>query len=325
MLDQIGRTIDYLRISVTDRCNLRCSYCMPKQGIESVPHDSIFTFDEIYKIVRIMVALGITKVRFTGGEPLVRKNLVSLISDVSHILGIKDIAMTSNGVLLGENLDALKAAGLKRVNISLDTCDRDNFIRITGADEYVRVTKAIDYAVDLGLGVKINCVACQEFNENELEEIAAIAKDKPVDVRFIELMPIGCGRAYHGIPSDEILRRLEKEYGACTPVDVSSGNGPAQYYSFQGFVGKVGFISPMSHKFCRECSRIRLTSEGRLKLCLHYDTGIELKPLLRQGYSDDAIKMRILEAVKSKPESHSFEKTDREVHIEHRKMVQIGG
>lgn len=325
MLDQMGRTIDYLRISVTDRCNLRCSYCMPKQGIEPVPHDSILTFDEIYRIVRIMAALGITKVRFTGGEPLVRRNLVKLINDVSHIIGIEDIAMTSNGVLLAENLDALKAAGLKRVNISLDTCDRNNFIRITGTDAYEQVVEAIDYAVELGLKVKINCVACQEFNKNELEKIAAIARDKPIDVRFIELMPIGCGKAYHGILSDEILGRLEKEYGAYVPVDISSGNGPAQYYSFQGFVGKIGFISPMSHKFCGECSRVRLTSEGRLKLCLHYNTGVELKPLLRQGCSDDAMKMCILEAMKNKPKAHSFEKIGQEVHIEHKKMVEIGG
>lgn len=325
MTDREGRTINYLRISVTDRCNLRCAYCMPRQGTPFVPHEDILTLEEIYRLVAVMAPLGITKLRFTGGEPLVRKNLVKLVRDVSRIDGIQDIAMTTNGVLLAGHLDELKAAGLKRLNISLDSCGRETFRRITGSDEYVRVIRAVERASELGFEVKLNCVACREFNEPELEKIAAFAQGRPVDVRFIELMPIGCGRDYHGIPSDEIRERLEKVYGSCTEADPCSQSGPAKYYSFQGFAGRIGFISPISHKFCECCNRVRLTAEGRLKLCLHYDTGIELKPLLRQGYPDDEIRARILEAVKDKPHAHSFGNAAQDIHIEQKKMVQIGG
>lgn len=330
MTDQLGRTIDYLRISVTDKCNLRCAYCMPRQGVAFVPHEEILSLEEIYRLVRIMAPLGITRVRFTGGEPLVRKNLVKLIGDVGRVPGIRDIAMTTNGVLLAPYLEEMAAAGLRHVNISLDTCDRDNFIRITGSDEYGRVVEAVDRALALGLTVRLNCVPCREFNEAEIERIAAIARDKPVDVRFIELMPIGCGREYHGIPSDEILRRLERVYGACAAVDGQDGGGPAQYYAFNGFAGKVGLISPLSHKFCGACRRIRLTAEGRLKLCLHYDAGIELKPLLRQGCGDEEIRARIAEAVWEKPTEHSFESAGGVMPgsgacVDNRKMVQIGG
>lgn len=328
MIDGFGRTIDYLRISVTDKCNLRCRYCMPEGGIKLIPHEELLSLEELYRVVRIVEGLDIKKVRFTGGEPLVRKNLVKLISDVGKLPGIEEIAMTTNGVLLADRADELKKAGLTSVNISLDTLDRERFQAITGVDAQDCVSRAIRQAQKADLKVKINCVPCRELNEEDIVSLAALAMEYDVDVRYIELMPLGCGKDFHGLPSDEILAKLEAEYGQGTPVEIQCGNGPAQYYKFENFKGKIGFISPMSHKFCSECNRVRLTAEGRLKLCLHYDTGIELKPLLRGGCSDEEIRAAILEAVKRKPKAHHFEQELTPCEVEHsdsRRMVQIGG
>lgn len=325
MKDGFGREIDYLRISVTDKCNLRCKYCMPEQGVAFMPHEAVLTLEEIYRVVRIMESLGVRKLRFTGGEPLVRKNLVKLIGDVNSLAGIEDIAITTNGILLKEKIDALRDAGLKRSNISLDTRDRNVFERITGYDGLDCVLESIDAALDRGMQVKINCVPCRELNEPEIESIAKLAREKDVDVRFIELMPIGCGKDFHGISSGEILERLELRYGAARKMLSEMKSETAQYYLFEGFRGRIGFISPMSHKFCSACNRVRLTVEGRLKLCLHYDNGIELKPLLREGRSDDEIRECIAEAVKKKPETHAFSEKQIKEKEDQRKMVQIGG
>ncbi len=325
MKDGFDREIDYLRISVTDKCNLRCRYCMPKQGVEVMPHEEVLTLEEIFRVVRIMESLGVKKVRFTGGEPLVRKNLVKLISDVSGLAGISDIALTTNGVLLGEQLDALKKAGLKRTNISLDTLDKEVFLQITGYDGLERVLAAMDTALAEGLRVKVNCVPCRELNDGGIEALAGLAREKNVDVRFIELMPIGCGKAFRGIASEELLARLEHTYGACERVENVVKSETAQYYAFAGFRGRIGFISPLSHRFCGDCNRVRLTVEGQLKLCLHYDNGLSLKPLLRGGAGDNEIRERIVQAVREKPRAHSFSDRTAQEHEEKRKMVQIGG
>lgn len=325
MKDGFGREIDYLRISVTDKCNLRCRYCMPKQGVEVMPHEEVLTLEEIFRVVRIMESLGVKKVRFTGGEPLVRKNLVKLIGDVGGLAGIADIALTTNGVLLGEQLDALKKAGLKCANISLDTLDREVFAQITGYDGLERVLAAMDAALAAGLRVKVNCVPCRELNDGGIEALAGLAREKNVDVRFIELMPIGCGKAFRGIASEELLARLEHTYGACERVENAVKSETAQYYAFAGFRGRIGFISPLSHRFCGDCNRVRLTVEGQLKLCLHYDNGLSLKPLLRGGAGDDEIRERIVQAVREKPRAHSFSDRTAQEHEEKRKMVQIGG
>lgn len=324
MKDGFGREIDYLRISVTDKCNLRCKYCMPSEGVAGMPHEEVLTLEEIYRLIRIMTSLGIKKLRFTGGEPLVRKNLVKLISDVGTLAGINDIAMTTNGVLLKQNIADLKAAGLKRVNISLDTCDRECFEKITGCDALLEVLESIDAALEAGMQVKLNCVPCREFNENELESLALLAKEKPIDVRFIELMPIGCGKIYHGIETEKILERFRNSFGIYQKIPSLKKSETAQYYAFEGFCGRIGFISPMSHRFCNDCNRVRLTVEGRLKLCLHYNDGIELKPLLRSGKSDAEISACIAEAIQAKPGEHAF--TDKTaLRSDDRKMVQIGG
>lgn len=338
MQDGLGREIDYLRISVTDKCNLRCRYCMPPHGITPLAHEEILTLEEIFRLVGIMEQLGIRKVRLTGGEPMVRKNLPWLVEQIHGLCGIREIAMTTNGTLFAPQAKVYREAGLTAVNISLDTLDPERFRCITGCDRADRtagvdsVLCAIDAALEQQLRVKINCVPCVEMNGDDLEGIAMLAEDRPVDVRFIELMPIGCGKEYTGIPSKEILRRLEQHFGKAIaiPGKVNIETGPAEYYQFPGFSGRIGFISPISHKFCRECNRVRLTCEGRLKLCLHYDRGLELKPLLRDGANDEEIGRHIINALKEKPSEHHFRERTAGEELpdgveEQRKMVQIGG
>lgn len=338
MQDGLGREIDYLRISVTDKCNLRCRYCMPPHGITPLAHEEILTLEEIFRLVGIMEQLGIRKVRLTGGEPMVRKNLPWLVEQIHGLCGIREIAMTTNGTLLAPQAKVYREAGLTAVNISLDTLDPERFRCITGCDKADRaagvdsVLRAIDAALEQQLRVKINCVPCVEMNGGDIEGIAMLAEDRPVDVRFIELMPIGCGKDYTGISSEEILRRLERRFGAAiaVPGKVNMATGPAEYYQFPGFFGRIGFISPISHKFCRECNRVRLTCEGRMKLCLHYDRGLELKPLLRSGASDEEIGRQIINALKEKPSEHHFRERAAGEELpggveEQRKMVQIGG
>ncbi len=382
MRDGLGREIDYLRISVTDKCNLRCKYCMPPEGVKSVPHEEVLTLEEILRLVGIMEQLGIRKVRLTGGEPMVRKNLLWLVEQIHRLPGIEEIAMTTNGTMFAEQAEDYRKAGLTAVNISLDTLNPERFRKITGGhiagkcvvgedmqrnsavEEIMRkgvklrdgqgvdsVLCSVDEALQQNLRVKINCVPCLEMNGEDIESMAGLARDQNIDVRFIELMPIGCGREYTGLSSEEILARLERVYGAACKVERKSGpaadtgeecsggipgavgrntDGPAEYYHFPGFIGRIGFISPISHKFCKECNRIRLTCEGRLKLCLHYDRGLELKPLLRGGASDEEIKERILAALQEKPAEHHFraqaaDKAEANEDEEQRKMVQIGG
>lgn len=338
MQDGLGREIDYLRISVTDKCNLRCRYCMPPHGITSLAHEEILTLEEIVRLVGIMERLGIRKVRLTGGEPMVRKNLPWLVEQIHGLCGIREIAMTTNGTLFAPQAKVYREAGLTAVNISLDTLDPERFRCITGCDRADRaagvdsVLRAIDAALKQQLRVKINCVPCVEMNGDDIEGIAMLAEDRPVDVRFIELMPIGCGKNYTGISSEEILRRLEQRFGKAIAFSekVNMATGPAEYYQFPGFSGRIGFISPISHKFCRECNRVRLTCEGRLKLCLHYDRGLELKPLLRSGASDEEIRRQIINALKEKPSEHHFREKAADGGLtdgaeEQRKMVQIGG
>ena len=271
MLDKLNRKIDYLRISVIDRCNLRCVYCMPEEGIESIPHDEILTYDEILRICEIVSELGIRKIKITGGEPLVRKDIVNLIRDIKNIDKIEQVTLTTNGILLHEMLDDLYDAGIDAINISLDTLNKDNFKKITRRDGLEKVLMSIDKAYDLGIRVKINCLAIRDFNLRELVEIASFAKDREIDVRFIELMPIGFGKKYTQIDNDEILSILESRFGTFEIVTEKRGNGPAKYYRNQNMKGCIGFISAISHEFCESCNRIRLTSSGFLKLCLCAD------------------------------------------------------
>ena len=325
MLDKLNRKIDYLRISVIDRCNLRCVYCMPEEGVESIPHEEILTYDEILRICETVSQLGIKKIKITGGEPLVRKDIVNLIRDIKNLDKIEQVTLTTNGILLYDMLDDLYDAGIDAINISLDTLKEDNFKQITRRDGLEKVLMAIDKAYDLGIRVKINCLAIRDFNINELADIANFAKDREIDVRFIELMPIGFGKKYTQIDNDEILSILESNFGAFEPVTEKRGNGPAKYYKNKDMKGCIGFISAISHEFCESCNRIRLTSNGFLKLCLHYNKGIDLKAPIRSGISDEDLKVLIYDTIWNKPLSHKFGHTNGEKDIEVKNMVQIGG
>ena len=325
MLDKLNRKIDYLRISVIDRCNLRCVYCMPEEGVESIPHEEILTYDEILRICETVSQLGIKKIKITGGEPLVRKDIVNLIRDIKNLDKIEQVTLTTNGILLYDMLDDLYDAGIDAINISLDTLKEDNFKQITRRDGLEKVLMAIDKAYDLGIRVKINCLAIRDFNINELADIANFAKDREIDVRFIELMPIGFGKKYTQIDNDEILSILESNFGTFEPVTEKRGNGPAKYYKNKDMKGCIGFISAISHEFCESCNRIRLTSNGFLKLCLHYNKGIDLKAPIRSGISDEDLKVLIHDTIWNKPLSHKFGHTNGEKDIEVKNMVQIGG
>lgn len=325
MLDKLNRKIDYLRISVIDRCNLRCVYCMPEEGLESIPHEEILTYEEILRICETVSQLGIKKIKITGGEPLVRKEIVNLIRDIKNLDKIEQVTLTTNGILLYDMLDDLYDAGIDAINISLDTLKEDNFKQITRRDGLEKVLMAIDKAYNLGIRVKINCLAIRDFNINELADIANFAKDREIDVRFIELMPIGFGKKYTQIDNDEILSILESNFGTFEPVTEKRGNGPAKYYKNKDMKGCIGFISAISHEFCESCNRIRLTSNGFLKLCLHYNKGIDLKAPIRSGISDEDLKVLIHDTIWNKPLSHKFGHTNGEKDIEVKNMVQIGG
>ena len=318
MIDSFGRKINYLRISLTDRCNLRCKYCMPKGGITHIiSHDEILSLEEVYELIESFVELGIDKIRFTGGEPLVRKNILELIKKTSKLKGIKDISLTTNGQLLKGMAKDLKEAGLNRVNISLDTLNPDKFTEITRGGNLNSVLEAIEEAIKVGLTpIKINTVLMGGFNENEIRDLVELTK-RGIDVRFIELMPIGeaVGFAKDKFISNDIILKTISELQTVEREDISS---PATYYKLPGASGKVGIINPISCKFCGNCNRIRLTSTGQLKLCLHSNREIDLKSALR---NKEDIKQIIKDSILTKEESHHLEDEE----YTSRNMNQIGG
>lgn len=322
MQDTHGRKIEYLRISVTDRCNLRCVYCMPAEGIEWYPHEEMLSFEETLRLCRIFASLGVSRIKLTGGEPLVRRGIVSLVRQIKEIPGIEEVTMTTNGMLFAEMGRDLAAAGLDSVTFSLDTLDPERYAAMTRLGKLPQVLEGLRLAVALGLSVKINAVLLRGQNEEELEALASFAKDSPIHVRFIELMPIGCAQDWPGIPNEELQARLDATYGESTPIQKRLGNGPAVYRQYPGFRGAVGFISAMSHPFCHNCNRVRLTSRGELKLCLHQVNGIQLLPLLRDGRSDESIREVIAASIAAKPEQHHF---DTPHSREEQQMNAIGG
>ena len=320
MKDGFGRTIDYLRISVTDRCNLRCRYCMPEEGVDQLSHEEILRYEDVLRLASIFAKLGVRKVRLTGGEPLARKGLAALVEGLRAIDGIREVAVTTNGTLLTDQLPGLLAAGLTGVNISLDTLREETFSQITRREGVGRTVAAIDACLAAGLPVKVNCVPIAP--EEELVELAGLAKDRPLAVRFIELMPIGLGKDLRGRREDELRALLERAYGPMAPYEGHLGSGPSRYVAPSGFQGQIGFISSLSHQFCDRCNRVRLTANGFLKTCLQYDRGVWLRPLL--GGPDEGLEEAILAAVRDKPAAHQFAKgqvAGGERHI----MSQIGG
>lgn len=323
MTDCENRIIDYMRISVTDRCNLRCVYCMPQEGIAPQPHSEILSYEEIVRVCRAAARVGIRKIKLTGGEPLVRKGLERLIEQIKAIDGIEQVTMTTNGVLLAPKLPALCEAGLDAVNISLDTLDPQKFSALTRREGLAQTLEAVDCALEAGISVKINCVPLRELGEQQMIAMAALAKTRPIAVRFIELMPIGLGGRYESFSVKELRELLSLAYGTLTPFDGVCGNGPASYLCAEGFVGKIGFIGAISERFCEKCNRVRLTASGFLKLCLHYDRGIDLRLLLRAGISEEALAEQLRDAIAHKPTSHRF--GEQVQGMDTHKMVQIGG
>ena len=303
--DSFGRKVDYLRLSVTDRCDLRCVYCMPPEGIPLKPVSEILAYDELVRTVRVAVALGVRKVRITGGEPLVRRGIVPFVGRVARVRGVLDLGMTTNGTTLAEMAAPLREAGLSRVNVSLDTIRRDRYAEITRRDALPRVLSGIEAAVRAGLSpVKINVVLLHGLLPADVDDFLSLAQEMPVEVRFIERMPIGCS------PSEAFLSAVGvRDRILSLPGVRETRNGEpssAVTYDVPGFAGKAGIISPVSRKFCERCNRLRVTADGRLRGCLFARETLDLRAVLRSGRGDEAVADLLRAAVHAKPEGHDL-------------------
>lgn len=307
LIDGFARPITYLRVSVTDKCNLRCIYCMPEGGLPWLRRDEILTYEEIVTIVRAAASVGVRAIRLTGGEPLARREVSKLVARISAIPGIDDVALSTNGLLLASQLDALVAAGLRRVNVSLDTLRADRFERLARRPGLDAVLAGIDAAIEAGLQpLKINCVVMRGRNDDELLDFAQLTRTRRIFVRFIEVMPVhenlGLQRDAY-VSSTEILDRIS-DTGELLPVVPPLGNGPARYFAFPGAAGAVGVISPLSHEYCERCNRVRLSADGNLRLCLFGDRGIDLRTPVRRGAAGTELASLLQSAMLIKPERH---------------------
>ena len=319
LIDNFGREISYLRVSITDRCNYRCIYCQPERQFEFISHEEILRYEEIVEIVQEAVELGITKVRITGGEPLVREGIVDFIRQLKKIDKLEDISLTTNGFFLSEYAEKLKAAGLNRVNISLDSLQEEKYRRIARAGSLKKVLKGIDSAFKAGLlPIKINTVVMKGINDDEIDDFVKLSLLRPLNIRFIELMPSGeeVIKEFKNkfISVQEIKEKLIKKY-LLRPIKISTSNGPAKYFQIEGGKGTVGFINALSQHFCKTCNRIRLTSEGKLRPCLFSNKEIDIKSEIRNSEKlnistpylrKKLIQEKIIEAVKLKPASHQL-------------------
>lgn len=324
--DSFGRAIDYLRISITDRCNLRCVYCMPEEGVPPLEHEQILRYEEIARLARIMAAIGVSKLRISGGEPLTRKGAERLVAMLAGIPGVDDLAMTTNGTLLAGHAARLAQAGLKRVNVSLDSLRPERFQAITRRGRLEEVFEGLAAAKLAGLApIKINVVAIRGVNDDEAVALAQRTLDDGWHIRFIEVMPLGSDPAWaraRFIASAEIRARLESVYGPLRAV-TELGAGPAQYYQIPGASGSIGFISPLSEHFCSRCNRLRLTAHGQLVPCLASAQGFDLRSPLRTGAGDDELRDLILQAIEAKPAGHRM--ATAEGQTVGRRMSRTGG
>ena len=305
MTDQYGRQVRYLRISLTDRCNLRCRYCMPEQGVDLCAHADLLRYEEIVAIARAALDCGIDTFKLTGGEPLARRGVPVLVAALKELPGTRQVTLTTNGLLLGEQLDALVAAGLDAVNVSLDTLDETQYHTLTRRAFAPGAVVDTVRAAARVLPVKVNAVLLPETADQWLP-LARLAADPGVDVRFIEQMPIGKGEAAPGLAGDKVLAVLRQAWPDLALCNEPRGNGPAHYYKSAGLTGRIGFIDAVSHRFCASCNRLRLTCTGMLRPCLCYDDGTDLRALLRSGAGPDKLKNAVEQAIAAKPEGHCF-------------------
>lgn len=325
LIDPHNRRLNYLRVSITDRCNLKCLYCMPGDRIPKLSHKEILRYEEILRIVEVGVRLGISKIRITGGEPLFRRGVYAFLETLGKMPGIQDLSLTTNGVLLKENIERIRSAGIKRINVSLDTLKREQFRQITGYDFFDQVWEGIETALKMGFDpIKLNVVPLRGINDDELEEIAALSFAHPLHVRFIEYMPMGISpmEADRQLLAHEIRQRIQK-LGELVPVEKQTNDGPAERFRLAGGKGEIGFIRPISRHFCRTCNRLRLTASGRLRPCLLSDHAEDIKTPLREGCSDDDLAEIFLKAVRSKPSEHHL--ADRHPGKISTQMCTIGG
>ena len=310
LIDPHGRHLTYLRLSITDRCNLRCSYCIPQQNFKYLSPEEILTYEELLRICSLFAQMGLKKIRCTGGEPLVRHGVDFFIEQLSHLKNIQEVCLTTNGVLLNEYAKKLWDAGVRHVNVSLDTLKPSRFASITGRPYFEKVWSGLMALVDMGFEkVKINAVITRGVNDDEIVDIASLAAQYPIEVRFIEFMPVGNNKWNNQmmVSVPEMQAIIEKALGKLEPVESEEHAGPAKLFSFKGAKGKLGFISPLSHHFCASCNRIRLTADGRLRLCLFSDVEYDIKSIIRNGANDKELKSFLLDCIRRKPESYHKE------------------
>lgn len=334
LTDLFCRSISYLRLSLTDRCNLRCMYCVTEDEsngcLSKLGHGDLLTYEELLRVVRVAVAMGITKVRLTGGEPLVRRDVLGFVRDLTRIEGLDDIRITTNGVMLERYGRELYEAGVTKVNISLDSLRRQRVAEITGVDCFDQVWRGIETVLALGFSpVKLNMVAMRRINDDEILDFARMSQRMPLQVRFIEFMPIGASSRWNAdtyISSDEIMARISA-LGELLPLEKGRNDGPARVFRLGAdAAGSLGFISPLSHHFCDRCNRLRLTSAGTLRSCLLHDEEIDLRAILREQAPDAAIREALLAAIRNKPQGHQMEERLRQSGNDcHGRMSRIGG
>jgi GTP 3',8-cyclase len=310
LIDTFDRLHDNLRVSVTDRCNIRCFYCMPEEGVKFQPRDQILTFEEIERFVRVAVTLGVRKIRITGGEPLVRKDLAKLIRKLSAVEGVEDLALTTNGVLLADQAEELYEAGLRRINVHLDTLDRERFQKITRRDDLPKVLEGIEVCRRLGYHpIKINAVAVKNLVEPDIVPLALYGRDRGIEIRYIEFMPLdaqGLWERDRVLLADDMLALLQRDIGPLEEIPDRDPRAPATEYRFADGVGRVGFIASVSRPFCLNCNRIRLTSDGKLRYCLFAIEETDVRPLLRNGGTDEEIRAAVRGCVSKKWIGHEI-------------------
>jgi GTP 3',8-cyclase len=330
MLDKFSREINYLRVSITDRCNLRCRYCRPKEGISLQGHEDILRYEEIIRVISVAVKMGLVKVRVTGGEPLVRRGVVDFLSALKNINGLKDISLTTNGILLEEFAKNIFDAGVCRINISLDSLNKDKYFHITNGGDLNAVLRGIAKAEEIGFSpIKINTVAIKGFNDDEALDFARLAAEKPFQVRFIELMPVGKTNLDYGqdyMPASQLIENISQSY-ELEPMKSkkNKSDGPARIFKIKGGRGEIGFINPVSDHFCSTCNRLRLTSDGKLRVCLLEEKEFDLKKALRENCNDTELENLIREAILLKPKQHDLVCTENSLKKCYRNMSEIGG